>query len=72
MVGKQNGLGPLQVGIAGQNHILVGFRLRNYRFHQSFDQRGNLVDFLPQIHPQIESHLIVAASGSVQLLAHIA
>ena len=72
MVGKQNGLGPLQMGIAGQNHFLVGLRLSNHRFQHRFCKCGNLIDLLLQVHPQIESYLIVSASGGVKLLTHIA
>ena len=71
-MGKENGLGTLQVGVARENHFFIGFRLQNHGFQHRLYEGRNLVDFLPQVHPQVESHLIVSASGGVELLAHVA
>ena len=59
------------MGVAGENHGFVGLGLGNHRFQKLLYQAGDLVNFGTQIHPQVESHLVVPASGGMQLFAHI-
>ena len=71
VVGKQDGLRPLQMGVAGHDDALIIFRLRDDRPKHILYQRGDLIDLVFEIHSQVQRHLIVPAAGGVELFAHI-
>ena len=71
MMGEQNRLRPLEVGITGNNGVAVGLRLICDYTHQRFQLLHKACTALPQIQPQIHRHLIVAASGCMETLARI-
>ena len=71
MVGEENGLRPLQVGIAGHDGGLILLRLVQNGIDKGFDQLGDFVHLAAQVHPQIQGHLVVPGAGGVELLAHI-
>ena len=72
LVAEGNGLGPLQVGIARHDGGLVFLRLVAEDRGEAFGQRRDGVDLIPQVHAEIQRHLVVAAAGGVELFAHIA
>ena len=71
VVGKQDGLRPLQVGVAGHDDALVILRLGDDRRKHILYQCGNLINLVFQVHSQIQRHLIVPAAGGVELLSHV-
>ena len=71
MVPEQNGLSPLQMGVAGHNDPQVLLRLIHNRLQQLLDQVADLINFRAQVHPQIQGHLVIPGPGGVELLAHI-
>ena len=72
IVGGQHRLGPLHVGVAGQDHVGVGVATAHERPLQGQPAGVDLVDRLADPEPQIGGHLVVAAAGRVQLAAHVA
>ena len=71
LMAEGDGLGPLQMGVARHDRGLVFLRLIAYNRGEGFGQVRQRVDFIPQIHAEIQRHLIVAASRGVELFAHI-
>ncbi len=68
-VGEGDGLGPLQVGIAGHDGVQVGLGLADqglFQVHQHGDDVGNLLFY---IKTEVHGDLIVPAAGGVQTLA---
>ena len=72
VVAEGDGLGALQVGVARHDGIGIGFRLVGDHLSKLADKLRYLVDFIPEIHTEIQRHLVIAAAGGVELLAHIA
>ena len=72
VVAEGDGLGALQVGVARHDGIGIGFRLVGDHLPKLADKLRYLVDFIPEIHTEIQRHLVIAAAGGVELLAHIA
>ena len=68
VVAEGDGLGPLHMGVARQDGVGIGFRLVRHRGDQGPDQGPNVVQLPPQVQPQIQRHLVVSASGGVELL----
>ena len=64
---QQNRLGALQMGVARQDRI----NMASGKFHQNISQLEQVLDDdinrIPQIQAHIQCHLIVAASGGMQL-----
>ena len=71
MVAEENGLCPLQVGVAGHNNGFIFLRLLHNGLDHRLHQIGNFINLASQIHPDIQSDLVVTASGGVELFAHI-
>ena len=69
---ERDGLGALQVGIAGHDIRLVRLGLIGQRRDERLRERDDLVRLRAQIHAQVERDLIVAAAGGVQALAGVA
>ena len=72
MLGEGDGLSPLQVGIAGHHGLLMLGSRGIEDLEQVQQHLPDLGDLLPQIEPQIHSHLVVAAAGRVEPLAGVA
>ena len=72
MMGECDGLGALQMRISRHNRMRVFARNIDKRVRKRYDKRLNLRRLSPQIHAQIERHLVVAAAGGVQSLARVA
>ena len=51
MVGEENGLRPLQVGIAGHDGGLILLHLVQNGIDKGFDQLGDFVHLAAQVHP---------------------
>ena len=71
MVTEKDGLGTLQVGVARGNKGLALLRLIGNGGDEGSQLLHQLFAFFPEVQPQIQCHLIVAASGGMELLAHI-
>ena len=72
MVAEADGLGPLQMGVAGHDAGFMGRRLIVQGGDQLSQQRLQLHGLVSQVKSQVQGHLVVAASGGVQLLARVA
>ena len=72
MLCKCDRLRPLQMRIAGHHGILILSSQLDERFLQRQQHRFDRTGLAAQIHPEIQCHLIVAASGRVQALACVA
>ena len=72
IMGGQHRLGPLHVGVAGQDHVGVGVAAADEGPLQVDQPLVDLVDGLADPEPQIGGDLIVAAAGGVQFAAHVA
>ena len=68
-VGQRDGLGPLQVGVAGHDRLQVLLSHIAEGGAQFLRQPGQPVDRVRQEHADVQRHLVVAAAGGVQLLA---
>ena len=72
VVGEQDRLGPLQVGVAGHDDVLVQVG----QAHPGQAQVGEIMDealhLLRQVEAHVQGHLVVPAPGGVELLAHLA
>ncbi len=69
MLGKGDGLGPLEVGVSGHDSVGVGPGLLKNGLLEVQDLARDLTDLPAQVQPQVHGHLIVAAAGGVQALA---
>ena len=63
---QKHGLGVLEVGVAGQDHLGVRLGLVDYRGLQGFDQPSRAGDFVLHEQADIRRDLIVSAAGGVQ------
>ena len=71
VVAEGDGLGALEVGIAGHDGGGVCLGLLGQSLDEVADEGNDLVDLVAEVHTDIQGHLVVTASGSVELLAHI-
>ena len=67
VVGEQHGLGPLEVGVAGQVGVSGRFRSRQQDVLQGDGQPGDLDELALAPQAQVGGDLVVAAAGGVQL-----
>lgn len=65
-------LGPLQVRVAGEDHVGIGFAARDERPLQFFEQLIDLVDRIADVELEVGGDLVVAAASGVQLASDIA
>ncbi len=72
MLGKGDGLRPLEMGVAGHDGVLVLLRLSAEDRLQLQQLPHDDGDLLPDIHAEVQRHLVVAAAGGVQALARVA
>jgi len=72
VVGEEDRLGSLQVGVAGHDDVKVAFRLTDERVDEQVEIGGNLDDFVPQVEADIQRHLIVAGTAGMEALACLA
>ncbi len=70
MVAEVDGLGALQVRIAGQRPVDVLFGAPDQRRHQPCRRRLRLAPALAGIHNEVGGNLVVARAGRVQLAAN--
>ena len=71
VLGKGDGLGPLQVGVAGHDGGLVLFRLPAEHRLQLQQLGHDHRDLLPDVHPEVQGHLVVPGAGGVEPLARV-
>ena len=72
MLGEGDGLGPLQVGVAGHDGGLVLLRLTAENRFQLQKLAHDGGDLLPDVHAEVQRHLVVSAAGGVEPLASVA
>ena len=65
-------LGPLHVRVPGQDQVAMPIRRADERGLSADEQRVDPVERVPRPQSRVESHLIVAAAGGVQLAADVA
>ena len=70
MVGKQHGLGPLQVGVAGHEQVLMLLsKLQQHPLHTPYLANCFAYD-LPGVEPHVQCNLVVAGAAGVEASAH--
>ena len=72
MLCKGDGLGSLEVGIAGHDRRLILLCLTAEHLLQLQDLRRDDADLGADVHTEVQRHLVVAAAGGVQSLARLA
>ena len=72
MLGKGDGLGPLQMGVPWHHRGLVPLGLAAEHLLQPQKQVHNFGDMGPDVHPQVQGHLVVAGAGGVEPFARFA
>ena len=72
MVGEQDGLGPLQMGVARHDYLPVLCRRFCQRLLQIADGLHDLHRLAAHIHMGIQRHLVIAAAGGVQTPSRLA
>jgi hypothetical protein len=68
-VGEQNRLRLLQVGITWHDCVSVPTSKLGQFFLKPGDQEPDAVEFLPQIHTNIQDNLVIPTSGRVEFSA---
>ena len=71
VLGKGYGLGPLEMGVAGHDGGLVLSGLaaeHRLQLQELFHDDG---DLLPDVHPEVQSHLVVPGSAGVEALSRV-
>ena len=69
VVAEGDGLGTLEVGIAGHDSVCIPLRLlhqHRFQLEQHVDDLGN---FGADVHPEVHRHLVVPAAAGVEPLA---
>jgi len=66
VVGEEHGLGPLEVGVAGHDHLAIGLRQVEKRRLQATQGGQHAADGVLQVEAQVGGHLIVAGASGVQ------
>ena len=66
MVGKGNGLGPLEMGIAGHQGLQVFFRHGQESFFEPDQQLHDFRDFPLHVHMHVQGYLVVPAPGCME------
>jgi hypothetical protein len=69
---SQHRLGSLEVGVAGQDHARVALAPPYKRPLQVYQAAIDRVDRIPHPQPHVGRHLVVAASGRVELATDVA
>jgi hypothetical protein len=69
-MGQRDGLGPLEVGIPGNNHVEVLTGLSEERPLHILEARLQRPKVISQIQPEIERDLIVPAPAGMKLSSH--
>jgi len=72
VVGEQDGLGHLEMGVAGHYHAQVLFRLKQERVRQEIQVPYNLRNLVTQVEADINSHLIVSGTARVEPFSRLA
>ena len=72
VVGQSGGLGTLQVGVAGQQGVDVLLGLVHQDGLKVQNDLDDVLDLLPDIHPEVHGHLVVPATGGVEALGGLA
>ncbi len=67
VMGEEDRLGPLQMGVAGKDDPEKLFGPGDDGFLDLHEEPENLVDFIAQVQPEIDGNLVVAAAPRVQL-----
>ncbi len=63
---QQDGLGPLQMRVTGNNLLLIFFRKSQQHFSQLVQGLVDVTDLVTQVQSNIQRDLIVTASAGVQ------
>ena len=71
MVGQQDGLGSLQMGVARNHHVDVGLGQADEDPLQAGQQAEDVSQRIAQVHAHVEGHLVVAAAAGVDLLGRL-
>ena len=71
LLGEEDGLGPLQVGIAGDDGVRILLRLVGNDGKELTELAPHLPALLPEPEAEVQGHLVVAAPGSVELFPHV-
>ncbi len=69
MVGQGQRLGPLQMGVTGNQGVKVLLGMAKERALKPQQSGIDGIDLLAQPEPQIRSNLVIAAAAGVQLFA---
>ena len=72
VVRGQNGLCPLEMGVAGQDHVGIRIAPAHERLLQRRQAAVDLVDARADPEPQVGGDLIVSAAGRMEFPAHVA
>ena len=72
VVGEEDRLGGLQVGVARHDDVEVALRLADERVDQQVEIGGDLDDLVPQVEADIQRHLVVAGAAGMEPLARLA
>ena len=72
VVRQRHRLRPLQVRVARHDGVQMLFRHIAQRLYHRRAARARGLDFVGQVQPQIQRHLVVAAARRVQLFARLA
>ncbi len=66
---EQNGLRPLEVGIARHDRIDMFFRYCQKRLLELEDLRDNVFCFFPQVEPDVKSDLVISRPCGMQFFS---
>lgn len=66
MVGEEHRLGPLQVRVAGHDHVLVASSQFEERLLHSSESSYDIDDRFLGVEPQVHGYLVVSRPGRVQ------
>ena len=71
VLGKGDGLGPLEVGVAGHDGGLVLLGLAAEHRLQLQELLHDDGDLLPDVHPEVQGHLVVPGAAGVEALSRV-
>src|ERR1700693_1816809 len=72
IVGKEDRLGFLKMGIPGHDHLKMLFGLGYHRLLEFLKEEGYLLDSFPEIKTEIQRHLVIPASARMKFFPGMA